>query len=120
MKFGHDWNGNGKTDAFDHYMNMKIIAASSKDNASGNAPGNSTKTTGGNEKPEAAGISMFGKPMYDATKDSSGMTILKSLLVVGLCIAGIAIPVAGEMEGLAVALFPLGAVGLSVLIMRNT
>ena len=116
MRFGPDWNRNGKTDAFDHYMNTKVMEAASKDSASGN----STKTIGDSEEPKAAGISMFGKPMYDATKDSNGVTILKSLLVVGLCIAGIVIPVVGEMEGLAVALFPLGAVGLSVLIMKNT
>ncbi|MBE6729604.1 MAG: hypothetical protein E7568_05160 [Ruminococcaceae bacterium] len=120
MKFGPDWNGNGKTDAFDHYMNMKVMEASSKDSVSGKSSGGSTKATGSDEKPEVTGISMFGKPMYDATKDSNGVTILKSLLVVGLCIAGIAIPVVAEMEGLAVALFPLGAVGLSVLIMKNT
>ena len=120
MKFGPDWNRNGKTDAFDHYMNMKVMEAASKDSASGSTSGNTPKTTGSNEKSEVKGISMFGKPMYDATKDSNGMIILKSLIAVGLCIAGIAIPVVAEMEGIAVALFPLGAVGLSVLIMKNT
>ena len=31
MRFGSDWNGNGRTDAFDHYMNMNLIKESADD-----------------------------------------------------------------------------------------
>jgi len=107
---GFDWNRNGKTDAFDHFMNIKA--------ASSSLTAKQTKQELHSEN--ASGIEMGGKQIYDATKDSNGIVILKSLLVVGLCIAGIFLPVAADMEGLAVALCPLAAVGLSVLILKNT
>lgn len=28
---GFDWNGNGKTDAFDHFMDMKVSSSSTDD-----------------------------------------------------------------------------------------
>lgn len=30
---GHDWNGNGKTDAFDHFMDMKVMSSASNDDS---------------------------------------------------------------------------------------
>lgn len=29
---GIDWNGNGKTDSFDHFMDHKVMSETSKDN----------------------------------------------------------------------------------------
>ena len=117
---GFDWNGNGSSDAFDHYMDMTVMAEADSDSEGAEGGGYSGSKSANCSKNEITGISMGGKPLYDATKDSSGVTILKSLLVVALCIGGIALPVAAEMEGIAVALFPLGAVGLGVLILKNT
>ena len=62
---------------------------------------------------------MGGKPLYDATKDSNGVTILKSLLVTALCIGGIILPVAADMGPLGTLLCIFGGLGLSILILKN-
>jgi len=121
MKF--DWNGNGKSDAFDNYMDMKVSGNSDSDskesgtNASSSSSCKKTSTT--NENKELKGISMGGKPLYDATKDSNGVTILKCLLVTALCIGGIALPVAADMGTLGTLLCIFGGLGLSILILKN-
>lgn len=106
-----DWNGNGKTDLFDYYVNMKLIEDISSDQSSKHSR---------KPKSEIKGISFCGRPFYDATKDNSGVSILKALLVTVICVVGIVIPIATEMEGIGVALFPLGAAGISALILKNT
>ena len=123
---GFDWNGNGKSDAFDNYMDMKVSSSDSSD-SDGNESGTSTSPTSTHKKSsnstvnkELKGISMGGKPLYDATKDSNGVTILKCLLVTALCIGGIALPVATDMGTLGTLLSIFGGVGLSVLILKNT
>ena len=63
---------------------------------------------------------MGGKPLYDATKDSNGVTILKSLLVTALCIGGIVLPVMAEMGTLGTLLCIFGGIGLSLLVLKNT
>ena len=62
---------------------------------------------------------MGGKSLYDATKDSNGVTILKCLLVAALCIGGIALPVAADMGTLGTLLCIFGGLGLSILILKN-
>ena len=123
---GFDWNGNGKSDAFDNYMDMKVSGSDSSD-SDGEESGTSSspnsthkKSINSNESKELKGISMGGKPFYDATKDSNGVTILKSLLVTALCIGGIALPVAADMGPLGTLLCIFGGLGLSVLILKNT
>ena len=111
---GFDWNGNGKKDHFDRFMNMKASGSSKPDNA----PNSSSKKRSNDE--ELKGISMCGKPLYDATKDSNGVTILKCLLVTALCIGGIALPVAADMGTLGTLLCIFGGLGLSILILKNT
>ena len=122
---GFDWNGNGKSDAFDNYMDMKVSGGDSSDSDGDengtNASPTSThkKSNNYNESKELKGISMGGKPFYDATKDSNGVTILKSLLVTALCIGGIVLPVAADMGILGTLLCIFGAIGLSILILKN-
>ena len=123
---GFDWNGNGQSDAFDNYMDMKVSGSDSSD-SDANESGTSASPTSTHKKSsnstvnkELKGISMGGKPLYDATKDSNGVTILKCLLVTALCIAGIALPVATDMGTLGTLLSIFGGVGLSVLILKNT
>lgn len=108
---GFDWNRNGKADAFDHFMTMKVATKLPL-----SAEGFVHKKKGS----QANGIAICRKIIYDAKKDSNGVVILKSIFVISLCVAGIFIPVITEMEGIAVVLFPLGAVGASVLMLRNT
>lgn len=113
-----DFNSDGKMDAFERaaeyqFLNDVVFA---DDLSRSTRPSFSRNPS----VSSAAGISMGGKVIYDATKDSNSGSIFKSLLVIGLCIAGIAIPVSVGMEGFALALFPLGAVGLSILILKNT
>ena len=123
---GFNWNGNGKRDAFDNYMDMKVSGSDSSD-SDANESGTSASPTSTHKKSsnstvnkELKGISMGGKPFYDATKDSNGVTILKSLLVTALCIGGIVLPVAADMGILGTLLCIFGAIGLSILILKNT
>lgn len=108
--FGPDWNENGKTDVFDHFMNMEVM--------------NNIETEPVESRPKkrntpATGISMGDKEIYDAKKDSDGMTIFKTFLVTALCIGGIVFPIWARIGGFVGAFFPLGAVVLSVLILKN-
>lgn len=73
-----------------------------------------------NESRNLSGISMGGKPLYDASKDSNGVTILKCFLVTALCIGGIALPVAAEMGPIGTLLCIFGGVGLSILLLKNS
>ena len=122
---GFDWKGNGKSDAFDNYMDMKVSGSDSSDSdgdesgANDNSSSSCKKASTTNEKKELKGISMGGKPLYDATKDSNGVTILKSLLVTALCIGGIVFPVATDMGTLGTLLCIFGGLGLSILILKN-
>ena len=122
---GFDWNGNGKSDAFDNYMDMKVSGSDSSNSDSGESETSTSstpthkKSSNSNESKELKGISMCGKPLYDATKDSNGVTIFKSLLVTALCIGGIALPVAADMGPLGTLLCIFGGLGLSILILKN-
>ncbi len=122
---GFDWNGNGKSDAFDNYMDMKVSGSDSSD-SDGNESGISASPTSTHKKSsnstvnkELKGISMGGKPLYDASKDSNGVTILKCLLVTALCIGGIVLPVVADMGTIGTLLCIFGGLGLSVLILKN-
>ena len=123
---GSDWNKNGKKDMFDTYMDMKIMSKIS--NEDNNEEVDEDDDFGddfvndieyeSNDK-ELKGISMGGKVLYDATKDSNGVTILKSLLVALFCIGGIVLPVATDMGTIGTLVCIFGGVGLSVLILKN-
>lgn len=119
---GFDWNGNGKRDAFDNYVDMQIINGDNSSEDAEEANPN-TKNNTSYSKPidnkELKGISMGGKPLYDASKDSNGVTVLKCFLVTALCIGGIILPVATDMGTLGTLLCILGGLGLSVLILKN-
>lgn len=119
-----DWNGNGKSDAFDNYMDMKVSGSDSSGNddeseANDSSSSSCKKTSNTTDNKELKGISMGGKPLYDASKDSNGVTILKCLLVTALCIGGIALPVAADMGTLGTLLCIFGGLGLSILILKN-
>ena len=119
---GFDWNGNGKRDAFDNYVDMQIINGDNSSEDAEEANPN-TKNNTSYSKPidnkELKGISMGGKPLYDASKDSNGVTIFKCLLVTALCVGGIALPVAADMGPLGTLFCIFGGLGLSVLILKN-
>ncbi len=123
---GFDWNGNGKSDAFDNYMDMKISSSnnSNKDGEESETDIASSssykKSIYVNEDKDLKGISIGGKPLYDATKDSNGVTILKSLLVTALCIGSIALPAAADMGPLGMLVCIFGGLSLSILILKNT
>ena len=68
---------------------------------------------------ELKGISMGGKTIYDASKDSNGTTIFKCLLVTALCIGGIALPVATEMGPLGTLICIFIGILLSIIILKN-
>lgn len=123
---GFDWNGNGKSDALDNYMEMKASGSNSTVNDGKKSGTNSSstshckKSSNSTGNKELNGISMGDKPLYDATKDSNVVTILKCLLVTALCIGGIALTVATDMGMLGTLLCIFGGLGLSVLILKNT
>ena len=97
---GFDWNGNGKTDSFDYYMDMKA-ADSSKASA-----GSRTKSSGG-------------IVIYDSTKDRDGVALMKALAVCGLCLAGMIVPVTSGMGDLGTLVWLGGCIGLSIRILKN-
>lgn len=109
-RFGPDRNRNGEADIFDHIMNTEVMSDTDFTSAQ--------KTK--DDESRINGISIGGKQFYDADKDSSGMTIFKSFLVTALCIGGIVFPIWAGIDGLGLALCPLGAVALSVMILKNT
>ena len=74
---------------------------------------------GGSSNEQLKGISINGKMIYDASKDSNGVTILKCLLVTILCVGGVILPIAAEMETLGTIFCIFGSLGLSVLILKN-
>ena len=106
-----DWNENGKRDAFDAFVDMNIIEEAINEKEKLNNPDNDRRVTG---------ISMGGKPLYDATKDSDGMIILKTFSVVAILIAGIAIPVHYGMGQLGVLIGMFLSLGISMTILKNT
>lgn len=121
---GFDWNGDGKSDAFDSFMDTKVSGSDSSD---GDEAEDTTNLTSAptykkseDREQKNTGISMGGKPLYDATKDSSGVTILKCVLVTALCIGGIALPAATDMGVIGTLICVFCAIGLSVLFLKNT
>lgn len=88
---GHDWNGNGRQDAFDHYMDCKASGSeSSRD------PGKNSASSG-----------------------STGSGLLKSLLTIGLCLAGFLLPAAADMSTLGAVICLLTAVALGAALWRT-
>ena len=119
---GFDWNGNRKSNAFDNYMDMKVSGSDNSDSdESGTSvsPTSTRKKTGNSNDKKLKGISTGGKPLYDATKDSNGITILKCLLATALCIGGIVLPVAADIGTLGTLICIFSAIGLSILILKN-
>ncbi len=117
-----DWNGNGKSDAFDHFMDMKVSGSSNSDGEESETrtnPSSYKRTSNTNENKDIKGISIGGKPLYDATKDSNGVTILKCMLVTALCIGGIVLPVSADMGPFETLLCIFCGVGLSILLLKN-
>lgn len=123
---GYDWNKNGKKDMFDTYMDMEIMSTTSKkgnneeadvDDDFGDDFVNDIEYES-NDK-EFKGFSLGGKVLYDATKDSNGVSIIKCILVTLFCIGGIVLPVATDMGTLGTLVCIFGGVGLSVLILKN-
>ena len=123
---GYDWNKNGKKDMFDTYIDMKIMSKISKED--NNEEVDEDDDFGDDfvndieyesNRKELKGISMGGKVLYDATKDSNAVSILKCVLVTLFCIGGIVLPVATDMGTIGTLICIFGGVGLSVLILKN-
>ena len=120
---GFDWNGNGKSDAFDSFMDMKVSGSDGSDNGneeggtsrSPDSPYNRISNTDENKETYAGG-----KPLYDATKDSDGVAALKGLVVTGLCVGGVALAVSAEAGAVGLLICVFGAIALSILILKNT
>ena len=96
---GRDWNGNGKSDSFDHFIDYK---ASSNSN---NTASNSKTDTQPAEQTD--------------TPQNNGAVILKSLLTIGLCIAALVLPASADMGPLGTVIFSFSAVAICVLIWRG-
>ena len=97
---GHDWNGNGKSDSFDRYVDYKA---------------SSSMTNNGVSKHESK------ESFTERNEDSqgSGTTILKSLLTIGLCFAGFALPITTDMGSLGTAICLLSAVVIGAMLWRK-
>lgn len=117
---GFDWNKNGKRDNIDRFMHMKVTSVVSEESEDNNVNIQTISSSTKIKKEEKLkGISMGGKILYDASKDSNGLIIFKCLLVTILCLGGIALPVIAEMEAFGTLLCIFGGLGLSILILKN-
>ena len=107
---GFDWNGNGKADSFDRYMDMKAA-----DQSSG-AEGKDGGVIGPHDRRKN---SSGGIILYDSTKDSDGVALIKALAVCGLCLVGMIVPVTSGMGDLGTLVWLGGCIGLSIRILKN-
>jgi len=96
---GFDWNGNGKNDLFDNYMDMKVSCGD--------------KDAAGNRKKRSGGI-----VIYDSRKDSDGVAIFKLLLVCVFCTGGMILPASVDAGPLGAAICMLGALVLSFAVLK--
>ena len=109
-----DWNNNDHHDLFDSFLDMKVTDDVDK-SVSSSAP--KTSSNGDNNGKVLA----FGKfVIYDASKDSDGVVIAKSLTVAVLCLAGIFLPAYLDLEGIAVPLCILAGFVSSLAILKFT
>ncbi len=114
---GFDWNGNGGKDAFDHYMDMK--ATGSQPETMG-LSGRSAGPAGGGIRPSNLQKKTSGGIiLYDSTKDSDGVALLKALAVCGLCLVGMAVLVTSGMGDLGTLVWLGSCIGLSFRILKN-
>lgn len=97
---GRDWNGNGKHDSFDRFIDYKISSS------------NHGNTSSSHKSADQAGDSK------DAPQ-SNGNVIFKSLLTIGLCFAGFALPASADMGSFGAAICLLSAVAISALLWRK-
>ena len=100
MHGGRDWNGNGKQDSFDQFIDYKIGSSNHSNSSSSHKDAHQA----GNTK--------------DAPQ-SNGTVIFKSLLTIGLCFAGFALPASADMGSLGAAICLLSAVAISALLWRK-
>jgi len=116
-----DTNGDGKLDSIERAAEMMFIEeVIEREEAESERRSSSRVLRQGKSKSAPTGISFAGKPLYDATKDTPGITIIKSLLVIVLCISGFAIPIVLDLNDLGMAICLFGGVALSMMIMKNT
>ena len=113
-----DWNGNGQSDAFDHYMNMNVSGSGSKDTDTPSGGG------GGSRTPHSRSGAKGQKPTtppktVTPINGSDGETFLKSMLVTGLCIGGIVVPVMADMGPFGILVSVVISVMLSVWILGS-
>lgn len=119
---GFDWNGNGKNDAFDNYMDMKL---SSNDDSNddgkkkGSFASSKGKSSDSTNNKEHKGISIGDKQFYDASKDSDGVVIVKCILAIAACIGGVAVGIAADAGSLGMAICIFGGLGLGFFILKN-
>ena len=100
MHGGRDWNGNGKHDSFDHFIDYKISSSN---------PSNSSSSHKDAQKASES----------RDTQQNNGTVIFKSLLTIGLCIAGFALPASTDMGSLGAAICLLFAVAVSARLWRK-
>ena len=94
---GKDWNGNGKNDSFDRFIDHKISSNAASSNRGDTHP------AGDSEDPP----------------QSNGAVIFKSFLTLGLCFAGFALPASADMGSPGAAICLLSAVAVSALLWRK-
>lgn len=99
---GFDWNGNVRHDSFDSYMDMKAVDSSSH---------NKINASNGNSLDNR-------RVIYDSCKDSDGLALFKAILVCVFCLGGIFLPVSAGAGPLGMAMCMLGAVGLSIAVLK--
>jgi len=97
---GKDWNGNGKNDSFDRFMDYKISSSNNSNTSSRRKDAHRTDDS-------------------TDTPQSNGAVIFKSFLTLGLCFAGFALPASADMGSPGAAICLLSAVAVSALLWRK-
>lgn len=95
---GFDWNGNGKRDAFDRFMDMKVMSEVSK---------KSNEASASTQKKTTSMNNINSQPREN--QQSNGLVIFKSLLAIGLVVGAFVACLSGEMGKLGMGLLLIGA-----------
>ena len=126
-----DWNRNGKRDLFDTMVDIKIcedinkkvnkaVENIDKEKVNSNINSQNINSNNNTEEESLKGISMGGKVLYDATKDSDGIIALKCFGATAILIAGFVFPISVGVGKLGMILSIFSSIGVAMLLLKNT
>ncbi len=112
---GFDWNGNGKSDAFDTFMDMQVMSSSSDDKSNDADDDNYARHSSTSTNQHRKSITQS----QQNTQESNGSVIGKCALAIGLCAGAFALCMSGEIGELGMGLLLIGAAIVGYLILKK-